>query len=249
MIQGRIVTTLPSATEMVVALGAQDRLVGVSNYCDPGIEGLTRVGTALSPNIEAIVGLSPDIVLLPEGPGAEKLFTLLQHFSLKTLRVKIDRLEDIYSALLSLGEVLALGERAHRLVGKVKTSLAGAKEKKALSGQRVMVVVEAQRGAGGHYRQITLASRESFYGDILSTIGLEVISPGGRAFVPVTLEQFSSFRVQGLIAIGGLWMSEGEDGGIWPNGHIQWVRPLSGPKYTIPGPRIVEDILGALGVE
>ena len=58
----RIVSTSPSITETLFALGLGDRVVAVSQHCHypPEVNGRPRVGSYLRPNVEAIVGLRPD---------------------------------------------------------------------------------------------------------------------------------------------------------------------------------------------
>ena len=63
----RIVSLSPAITEMVLALGGSDQLVGVTRYCtvpdrDPPI---ARIGGLLDPDYEEIVALRPDLVLAP----------------------------------------------------------------------------------------------------------------------------------------------------------------------------------------
>ncbi|HVA72931.1 MAG TPA: ABC transporter substrate-binding protein, partial [Candidatus Limnocylindrales bacterium] len=61
----RIVSLAPNLTEIVYALGGQDRLVAVSNYSDsvPAAKTKPHVGMPMNPSLEAIVGARPDIVL------------------------------------------------------------------------------------------------------------------------------------------------------------------------------------------
>lgn len=63
----RIVCLAPSLTETVFALGAGNRVVGVTDWCDFPPEAKTRakVGGMGAPNLEAIVALHPDLVLAP----------------------------------------------------------------------------------------------------------------------------------------------------------------------------------------
>src|SRR6266403_2357151 len=72
----RIVSTAPSITETLFALGLGDRVVGVSTYCHypPEAAKRPRIGTYLRPNVEAIVALRPDLVILqslPNGAGPQ----------------------------------------------------------------------------------------------------------------------------------------------------------------------------------
>src|ERR1700736_2811991 len=61
----RIVSLAPSVTETLFALGAGDEVVGVSQYCDfpPAVRKLPRVGSFITPEIEAIVALRPSLVI------------------------------------------------------------------------------------------------------------------------------------------------------------------------------------------
>src|SRR5215467_6179635 len=62
----RIVSTSPSITETLFALGLGPEVVGVSQYCrfPPEVSRLPRVGTFLNPDAERIVALRPDLVFV-----------------------------------------------------------------------------------------------------------------------------------------------------------------------------------------
>ena len=64
----RIVSTAPSITETLFALGLGERVVGVTRYCRYPAEALAKpkIGGYFDPNFEAIVGLKPDVVIVPE---------------------------------------------------------------------------------------------------------------------------------------------------------------------------------------
>jgi iron complex transport system substrate-binding protein len=67
----RIVVLAPSLTDVVVALGLRDRLVGVTTLDDaPEVKALPRVGGFLDPSPEAVLALSPDLVLWVTDGGA-----------------------------------------------------------------------------------------------------------------------------------------------------------------------------------
>ncbi len=61
----RIVSLVPSVTEMLFAVGAAPQMVGVSSYDDfpPEARKLPRVGALLDPNVERILSLKPDLVI------------------------------------------------------------------------------------------------------------------------------------------------------------------------------------------
>src|SRR5690606_18345388 len=63
--QARIVSLSPALTETLFAIGAGDRVVGVSDYCryPQGVEKLAKAGTSITPNYEAIVSLAPTLIV------------------------------------------------------------------------------------------------------------------------------------------------------------------------------------------
>src|SRR3989441_11946489 len=62
----RIVSLLPSFTEILFAIGAGDRLVGRTQWCDypPAALAIPSVGDGMPPNVEAVAGRKPDLVVL-----------------------------------------------------------------------------------------------------------------------------------------------------------------------------------------
>src|SRR5262249_17570363 len=62
----RVISLTPSSTEILLALGAGDLLVGADKYSvlPRGSESTPRVGDFLTPNLEAIMSLHPDLVVL-----------------------------------------------------------------------------------------------------------------------------------------------------------------------------------------
>ena len=66
----RVVSLMPSYTEIVFALGAGGELAGVSNFCDwpPEAAKIEKTGDYLRPNVEKVYSLKPDVVLA--GPWA-----------------------------------------------------------------------------------------------------------------------------------------------------------------------------------
>jgi len=61
----RIISLVPNITEQLFDLGVQDRLVGVTIYCQrpPEAQSKERVGTVVEVNVEKILSLQPDLVI------------------------------------------------------------------------------------------------------------------------------------------------------------------------------------------
>src|SRR6202020_971458 len=66
----RIVSTAPSITELLYAVGLGNRVVGVTRYCryPPEAQLKPKIGDYTSPNLEAIAALKPDLVIVQTNP-------------------------------------------------------------------------------------------------------------------------------------------------------------------------------------
>src|SRR5689334_24954698 len=89
----RIVSTSPSITETLFALGLGGGVVGVSQHCHypPTVTLLPKIGTYISPNVEAIVALRPDLVILQEKVG--QAAAQLRRVGIDTLELQHGTLE------------------------------------------------------------------------------------------------------------------------------------------------------------
>jgi iron complex transport system substrate-binding protein len=147
----RIVSLAPSLTESVFALGLGDRLVGVSLYCDypPEAQRIDRVGTFVTPNVEAIVAKRPDIVLAVPSPGNRSPVESLERLGLKVLVVDPLSIAGVRESLLVIGRELGREAEARRLVAAIDATIArvsrrleGARPRKVLMvvGQTPLIV-------------------------------------------------------------------------------------------------------------
>lgn len=60
----RIISLVPSITENIYLIGAQDKLVGCTSYCTLAVnDGIQQVGSTIDFNIEKILLLKPDLVI------------------------------------------------------------------------------------------------------------------------------------------------------------------------------------------
>ncbi|HLC21926.1 MAG TPA: ABC transporter substrate-binding protein [Candidatus Methylomirabilis sp.] len=111
----RILALTPSSTEIVFALGGEDRIVAVDQWSDypPAAKAKPRI-SPLSPSLEQIVRLSPDLILSTHG-GAEPLLPLERH-GIKVLILEPRTLDEVYQNILLIGQIVDAQERAERLV-------------------------------------------------------------------------------------------------------------------------------------
>jgi ABC-type Fe3+-hydroxamate transport system substrate-binding protein len=119
----RIVSTSPSITETLFALGLGDRVVGVSEYCrfPPAVLKLPKVGTFLKPDAEPIASLRPDLVFVHElSSGSYRRLA-----ALRIPFVVVDRgtLASVFSAILQIAQAAGEPARGDSLVADIERRL------------------------------------------------------------------------------------------------------------------------------
>ena len=119
----RVITVAPSLTETIVALGATERLVGVSRFDEqPEVERLPRVGGFTDPGVETIVALKPDLVVVQKSPGNQKPVEQLAALGIPVLALPLTSVSDVLDAMTELGRVLKRDEAAAALVAQFQST-------------------------------------------------------------------------------------------------------------------------------
>lgn len=111
----RIMTLTPGNTEILFALGAEDRIVAVDQWSNfpPAAKAKLRVAP-LHPSLEQIVSFSPDLILSTHG-GAEPLLPL-ERQGIQVMIFAPRTLDDIYRNILLMGRIVDAEARAEGLV-------------------------------------------------------------------------------------------------------------------------------------
>ncbi|MGH9949303.1 MAG: cobalamin-binding protein [Pyrinomonadaceae bacterium] len=119
----RAISLAPSLTEMIFAVGAGDRLVGVTTYCNYPEEAkaIRKVGDTITPNIESIVALKPDVVFVSTASQLEAFAKTLDEQGIAVYVITANSLEDVYQNLISLGELFSTSESTVELVSQLKS--------------------------------------------------------------------------------------------------------------------------------
>src|SRR5947209_11067351 len=109
----RIVSLLPSFTELLFAIGAGDRVVGRTTWCDypPAALAIPSVGDGLPPNIEAVMARRPDLVVLYNAGPNVTAARQLERIGIRTVLLDLNRLEDLGPATRTLGRLTGLEQR------------------------------------------------------------------------------------------------------------------------------------------
>ena len=103
----RIVSLVPSATELIYALGGEDRLVGRTDFCDypPAAKDKPSVGGMIAPSLETIATLKPDLVIATTSGNRLETFTKLEQLSIPVYAVHAHRIAEMLDVARRIAEL------------------------------------------------------------------------------------------------------------------------------------------------
>jgi iron complex transport system substrate-binding protein len=164
----RIVSLTPSVTETLFALGAGQRVVGVSRYCDypPEVALLPHVGTFLAPVIEAVASLAPDLVITSPTPGNQGAVHALERAGLRVATVQEGSVSiaDVRQMITATADLVDLEIEGAALVASLGSALEEVREEVA---GRVVPSVAVILG----HEPLVLAGPASYLGELVAVAG------------------------------------------------------------------------------
>lgn len=197
-----IVSLAPAVTEILFAIGAGDRVIGVTAYCDypPEARSRTKVGgfSGIQVSIEQIAALKPDLVILSADMHG-RVAGLLEELSIPSFAVEPRSLDGLYGTVAVLGRLTGCEEGAAETIRTMKDKIALAAERTA-EDPRPLVYWELSGdpliGVGGG----------SFLNEVISLGGgLNIFGELDQDWPPVSAEQV-------LVRRPG-WIFTGDDHG------------------------------------
>jgi iron complex transport system substrate-binding protein len=120
----RIVSLAPSITETLYAIGLNDRIVGVTDFCNypPEAQSKPKVGYSHA-NVESIVALQPDLVLAPREFLRADVLGKLEQLKIPTFIMDAKTVEDVPAHIQTLGRMLDRVVSADRVAMEVRQRL------------------------------------------------------------------------------------------------------------------------------
>ncbi len=121
----RIVSLSPATTEILFTLGAGSRLVGRSDFDLWPVSArlIPALGNGIQPNVEAVLGTHPDLVVLYASQDNRPAAGRLRAAGVSTLAVKLDHISDFRRTVQILGAILRDSARAATVTDSVDATL------------------------------------------------------------------------------------------------------------------------------
>jgi iron complex transport system substrate-binding protein len=236
----RVVSLAPANTEIVAALGIEERLVGVTTYDDypPSVADIPKVGDFVTPNMEAIAAADPDLVLATSGVQAD-VVEQLEGTGAAVLVIDPQTLDGVYAAIEIVGAATGESGAAQDLVDEMKDTASEVEQ--AVAGEPVpRVFIEIGQNP------LFTAGADTLIGDLVVRAGGEnVVAESG--YVAYSSEQLISADPEVYLATLGS-MSDPED--VETRAGYDGISAVKAGRVfvlddnlvTRPGPRAVEGL-------
>ena len=143
----RAVSLAPNLTENIFAVGAGDRLVGVTTFCNYPAEAksIQKVGDTISPNLETIVAIKPDVVLVSTASQIEAFKNILEQNGIAVYVTNPDSIEGMLANLQQLGDLFGTRDKADELVSRLQQRISNVQKGVAGSDKpKVFIQIEKE---------------------------------------------------------------------------------------------------------
>lgn len=204
----RVVSMAPAVTEIVFALGKGHTLVGVSRFCDYPLPARTipKIGGLLDVNMEALLALSPDLVVVYPEQYAQVKF---MESRARVLVVKHESLSDLFAAMESIGKAIHAEKEAERMVAGIKKQLAVIRAR-AGRGKKTRVLVIAGRNPDELKNMYIIGNRD-FLNELLELAGGANAYQGTIRYPSISMETVAFLNPDVIIELSAHYEGIGDE--------------------------------------
>ena len=246
----RIVSLVPAVTEMIFALGAGDRVVGVGSFdrFPPEVEKIPTVGALLDPNLERILALKPDLMIVYHSQA--DLRTQLDRAKVPVFAYTHAGLADVTQTMRAVGARIGHETQAEKLAAEIEGKIAAIRQRYA-QGERPRVLVVFGRDQGT-LRGIYASGGRGFIHDMVTAGGADnVFADAPREAVQATSEMVLARRPDVILELRADPLSPEQlrrERAVWnqlasvPAVRQGRVHIIADQRTVVPGPRIAEGL-------
>ncbi len=238
----RIVSFAPSITEIIFALGRQDRLKGVSRFSDfpPEATQLPSVGSYIRLDIEKIVALKPDLCFATKDGNPKDVVTRLTAIGIPVYVVDPRNLGAVMETTLRMGDVLNAAPRADAIVHEMLSRIDRVRALIATAPSRPRVFFQIE------ISPIVSVGAQTFVNELIEMAGGINLAKGSAPYPRFSREQVLALAPDVLIitsmARGGRFDQVKKEWSQWPS--IPAVRNhrvlmVDSNLFDRPSPRLV----------
>lgn len=184
---GNVVASSVAIVEILDAMGVPMVGVPTSSYELPeSVVDATRIGNPMSPDIEVIASLEPDVVVSVDSLSAD-LTDQFKVLGADVVFANLSSYQGVKDTIISLGDYFGLKEKAAELIAGFEAKEAGiAASVEGKEAPTVLIIF----GAGTSFMS---ASEDTYVGDLVKRVGgVNIITDAPSAFSPVDMEYLAA---------------------------------------------------------
>jgi iron complex transport system substrate-binding protein len=239
----RVVSLAPNLTEIIYAVGAGDRLVGDTTFCNypPQAKDVAKVGDTLQPSIERILALHPQLVLVSTASQLEAFTTQLNEQHIAVYITDPRDLEGVFHSITNVGDLLGKSDVAAELCKQLRARTQAVES--AVNGRQLVSVFFQLSG-----QPLYTAGKTSFVTNLIERAGgRSVTADINEAWPRLGDEAALASRPEAIIMLSGAMGATAsaqvasalrnspavKDGRVYV---------IDGDLLTRPGPRLVDGL-------
>jgi iron complex transport system substrate-binding protein len=185
----KIITMAPSATELLVALGQTSKIIGRDQFSvtPKELQKVPVLGDFLTPNVEAIASLKPDLVVLDKSQSRAK--AALQSLGVSTLSLPMHQLADVRTGLIEVGEAVGKADQARALVAEIDARVQeyAAKGHARVEHPTVLAIIDRDPD---QLRNLIAAGPNTYLDELLTLVGARnMLSGSSVRYAQISAEQ------------------------------------------------------------
>ena len=245
----RIVSTAPSITETLFALGLGDRVVAVSQHCHypPEATRLPKIGSYLKPNVEAIVGMRPDLVII-QAKMPDSIAGQLERMKLPTLQVEHGTLETMFAGIRDVAARAGVPDRGAKLESDIRARLEAVRRKTLGRPRRSLVFIVGR--APGALDNLIAVGKGSYLNELIAIAGgVNALASNALPYPKLSLESVLGLNPDVLVDMGEMAETTGVTEArkqavvdLWRRRSALKARvyAVASDIFVVPGPRVAE---------
>ena len=197
----RIVSLLPSVTEIIYALNAQDKLIGVTSYCQypPEAQKKRIVGGLLDANYEILYDLNPDLVILEV--NSSQANDTIKKMGIETLLMETRSIPEILRSITMLGSLLGREKEGRAIVQDLESTIQTIQTKTANLKKPKVLITYLRPIGEGTIRDVFVAGNFTYFEDLINITGGENAYRGSQQITSPVLSAEGILRLNPDIII------------------------------------------------
>lgn len=192
----KIISLLPSDTEIIYALGDGDKLIAVDTYSNYPAAATKKkqMGSGDKTSIESIIGMKPDLVILGQMAQTQDQFNQLENAGIKVVVTQAGNIADTYKVIEMVGKIVKEDAKATKIVDGMKSDFEKIKnDVKGKTPRKVYIEISPLQ------YKLWSCGKGTFQDELLTLVGAKNIFSDISSWQQVSEEQVIARNPQVII--------------------------------------------------